>query len=108
MNYFRILEIDLLFLKNKAGNNEIPLNPAFKIHGVTGLLCYRRFYISVRIALKNLKKFLMIHHHKIYFHELFRMSRSTRKLWERKWLIIDFFQYYLNRKLRALAPIQNS
>ena len=57
---------------------------------------------------KNLKKFQMIYHHKIYFQSFFRMSKSIRELWGRKLLIINFLPCYLNEKLRARAPIQNS
>ena len=53
-----------------------------------------------------LKKFLVIHHINLYFHEFFRKSRSDRKVLGRKVLIIDFFPCYLNGKLRARATIQ--
>ena len=43
-------------------------------------LCYRIFYISIRMAPKNLKKFMMIFHHKICFHAFFRMSKGNSTL----------------------------
>ena len=77
------------------------INPSFKILEKTA--CYQRFYVSFRIATKNVKKLLVLHHHKIYFHEFFRMAKSIKELWRRKLLIIDFFPCYLNGNLRALS-----
>ena len=79
------------------------MNSLFSSNDTTSL-----FYIFLRIASKNEKKYLVIHHQKIYFDEFFRMSKSIRELWRRKLLIIDFFPCYLNGKFRALVPIQNS
>ena len=67
---------------------------------------YRTFYISLKIVTKNLKKILVIYHHRIYFHEFFQMSKSNSALKGRKLLNIDFFPCYLNGKLRVRAPIQ--
>ena len=90
MNNFRFVGNDLLFFKNKTENNSENLKiPYLECMGKLGA------YISLRIATKNLKKFLVILHHKMCFHAFFRMSKNTRELWGRKFLIIDFFPCYL-------------
>ena len=67
--------------------------------------CNQIFYISVKIASENLKKFMVIHCEKwtlMIFAQIFLSNRMRLK----KYLLIsNFFQCYLNGKSRALPRV---
>ena len=61
---------------------------------------------SLRIAPKNLKKFVVIHHEKVYLYAYFHIFLSSRALKRKNVLIIDFPPCYLNGKLRPFWGVQ--
>ena len=96
MNFFTIFRTDLQLIKNNMLKCEIPKNLPFKIHGKKG--CYRMSLNSLRIASKNLKKFMVISHMDIHLHEFFQIFLSNRVLWRKIFLIVCFSPCYLNGK----------
>ena len=62
---------------------------------------------SLRIAPKNLKKFVVIYYEKMYLHAYFHIFLNSRVLKRKKFLIIDFSPFYLNRKLRTLGGLKS-
>ena len=53
----------------------------------------------LRIASKNLKKFMVIFHMNIHLHEFFQIFLSNRVPWRKSFLILCFSPCYLNRKI---------
>ena len=94
MNFFGFFWTHLQFIKNKTWKCEIPQNSPFKIHGRKG--CYRMSWNSLRIASKNLKKYMVIFHMNIHLHEFFQIFLSNRVLWRKILLIVCFSPCYLN------------
>ena len=62
---------------------------------------------SLRIASKNLKKFVVIYYEKMYFYAYFHIFLSSRALKRKNFLINDFSPYYLNGKLRPFGGGSN-
>ena len=62
---------------------------------------------SFRIALKNLKKFVVIDHEKMYLHAYFHIFLSSRVLKIKNFLTIDFSPCYLNGKLRPFGRLKS-
>ena len=60
---------------------------------------------SFRIAPKNLKKFVVIYHEKMYLYAYFHIFLSSTMLKRKNFLTIDFFRYYSNGKLRRFGEI---
>ena len=58
---------------------------------------------SLRIAPKNLKKFVVIYYEKMYLHAYFHIFLSSRVLKRKIFLIIDFSPCYFNGELRPLG-----
>ena len=61
---------------------------------------------SFRTNPKNLRKFVVIYHEKMYLYGYFHIFRSSRMLKRKNFLIIDFSQCYLNGKLRPFGGVK--
>ena len=61
---------------------------------------------SLKIASKNLKKFVVIYYAKMYLHAYFHIFLSCRALKRKNSQINDFSPCYLNRKLKPFGGVQ--
>ena len=61
---------------------------------------------SLRIASKNLKKFVVIYYEKMYLHAYFQIFLSHRVLRRKKCLTIDFSPCYSYGKLKPFVEVQ--
>ena len=105
LKFFRIFRNRFLrFSENKTQKNASSWNLQnlpFKIHGKKGDT--ENLKSSLRIAPKNLKKFVVIYHEKMYLRAYFHIFLSSRVLRRKNVLIIDFSPCNLYGKLRPFG-----